>query len=426
MDARPLRIFTSNDSPRLRYIAGILLGEILGLQWEITSDKRKIRKCPVINYSSENIEGALSIIPEGLLMETGIHSKDVKVSTWKGLPVFFPKEQGDIPFDIFSASFFLVSRYEEYLDHEPDGHGRFRHTSSIASRNGFLGIPVVDLWTRELARCLLKKFRSLTFRRHEFQSVIVIDSDHESSNSSGNILSSITGRLSGKHRKSSYPENDIPDSFSYIFKKVDKKSLSLKFFFAVGDRSKHDKNPSWKNTDYRSLIFKIAARSCTGICTSYFVLEKKLAADEVMRMENIVGGKVSASRFHSQRFFFPHSFRILQQAGIKEDYSMGYPDEPGFRAGIARSFYFYDLPEEKQTTLRIYPFQFMDEILLKPGSNIEEALKAMEEIIDQARNVGGLFISAWHIHGFINNGLGDGVKNIFERMLQYQEDDSIS
>ena len=55
MDPGPIKIFTVRDVPRLRYIAEIILGEILGLSWEIVTDKRKLGKNPVINYSTEDL-----------------------------------------------------------------------------------------------------------------------------------------------------------------------------------------------------------------------------------------------------------------------------------------------------------------------------------------------------------------------------------
>ena len=50
----------------------------------------------------------------------------------------------------------------------------------------------------------------------------------------------------------------------------------------------------------------------------------------------------------------PQSYLDINNAGILEDYSMGYPEEPGFRAGIARPFYFYNISEDKQTNLKIF------------------------------------------------------------------------
>ena len=39
---------------------------------------------------------------------------------------------------------------------------------------------------------------------------------------------------------------------------------------------------------------------------------------------------------------------------------MGYGSINGFRASVASSFYWYDLEKEEATTLRIFPFCFMD------------------------------------------------------------------
>ena len=63
-------------------------------------------------------------------------------------------------------------------------------------------------------------------------------------------------------------------------------------------------------------------------------------------LQTILGKEVISSRFHYIRLLMPKSYKDLVSAGISEDYSMGYPDEPGFRAGIARPFFFYDVEED--------------------------------------------------------------------------------
>jgi hypothetical protein len=90
MVTSPVKIYSAQESPRLRYIAGIILGDILGLQWDITTDKRKLGKHPVINYSDENLPGSFKISPDSILFEKGIVPKQIIVDEWKGLPVFFP------------------------------------------------------------------------------------------------------------------------------------------------------------------------------------------------------------------------------------------------------------------------------------------------------------------------------------------------
>jgi len=114
MDSGPVKIYSREDTPRLRYIAGIVLGDILGLSWDVITDKRKLGKNPVINYSSDNLSGSFKINPASVLFEKGICQKQIEFSEWKGLPVIFQtKSDSDLPFDIFAASFFLVTRYEE-------------------------------------------------------------------------------------------------------------------------------------------------------------------------------------------------------------------------------------------------------------------------------------------------------------------------
>ena len=71
----------------------------------------------------------------------------------------------DLPFDIFAASFFLVTRYEEYLDFKPDKYGRFPAPAShLHSEMDFLEIPVIDLWARRWSKIFLKKFQNTCFQ----------------------------------------------------------------------------------------------------------------------------------------------------------------------------------------------------------------------------------------------------------------------
>src|SRR5512139_1107682 len=116
-----VKIYTRSDTPRLRYVTGIIVEDILGLAREIVTDRRKLGKYPVINYSEENIKGTFRIHPDTLLFEKGISAREIAVTTWNHLPVFFQTTSvADLPFDIFAATFYMVSRYEEYLYHQPD------------------------------------------------------------------------------------------------------------------------------------------------------------------------------------------------------------------------------------------------------------------------------------------------------------------
>ena len=434
MDPCQVKIFTRDNVPRLKYIAGILLGDILGLPWEIVTDRRKLGKHPVINYSSDNITGTFKINPDSLLFEKGTMEREITVSEWKNLPVFFKTTpDSDIPFDIFAASFFLVSRYEEYLEFQPDDHGRFPAASSLAFKQGFLDKPVVDLWTKEFAKTLIKKFPKLAFRRNEFKSLLTIDSDQPFAYLGKNLLRSVGGMIHDLTAKSGHAgeryrvvrkgEKDPFEVYDYILDNIEKNKTEARFFFPTGDYSKYNKNPSWKNKDYRILIKKISGRYMIGLHPSYYSSDNyTLLTSELNRLKTISDKDVGSARYHFIRIFMPASYRQLSKAGIVEDFSMGYPDEPGFRAGIARPYYFYDVTDDRQVNLKIVPFQIMDGTLyqykeLDPSASKEIVIK----LIDETRKVGGLFVSLWHNTSLQESEEWKGWRELFETMLKMQK-----
>jgi hypothetical protein len=142
-------------------------------------------------------------------------------------------------------------------------------------------------------------------------------------------------------------EKDPYEVFDYLTRSCDQFKPETKFFFPVGNQSGYDKNPSWKNSDYRDLINRIAEKYKTGLHPSFKAsTDSKVFNTEHQRLRVIHGKDCILSRFHFLKIAMPVSYRNINNAGIREDYSMGYPDEPGFRAGLARPFRFYDIAEE--------------------------------------------------------------------------------
>lgn len=433
MDNKPVKIYCTKDSSRLRYIAGLILGDILGLTWDVVTDKRKLGKYPVINYSDETITGSFSIKPEALLFEKGVNIQEIRIGRWKNIPVLFPEESSyDLPFDIFAASFYLVTRYEEYVDTDPDKHGGFKATSSIAYKYDFLEIPVIDLWTKEFARILLKKFQSLTFKRNDFKALVTINADQPLADEEKSFLGSFGQHISeiknfpvlsrfvtGTNDKK---VTDPHGMFDYIVSILEGNGCDVKFFFPLGGHSSDDRIPSWRNERYRRLINIIEEKFDIGIEPSI-----KASADlgtlltEISRLKTIVSQKVFSSRFRDLKLRFPDSYRKICKTEIAADYTMGYHDHPGFRAGISRPFQFYDLLEESITELRVYPFQVIDEAIFKDTKAESDISKEkILKLINETRKAGGVFISIWH-----NTSLSDCSdmkmrREVFEFMLENQ------
>lgn len=433
MEAKPVKIFSTVNVPRLRYVADLILNEILGLSWEIVTDKRKLGKFPVINYSEEKIPGSFTISPVPLLFETGIRMQEINVNEWKGLPVFFQSSaDNDLPFDIFAATFYLVARYEEYVNFEPDEHGRFRSSGSLAFRNGFLDIPVVDLWAKELAKSLVRKFQTLTFKRNEYKALVTFDIDEPFAFLGRNLIGNIGGfihDITSKSKNAGHRlgcltggEKDPYEVFDYMTGLTDKYKTEMKFFFPVGSHSEFEKNPSWRNEEYRRLITRVEERSDVGIHPSFKAsTDISLVKKELQRLNTIIQKKCRFSRFHFLKIVMPVSYRNIFNAGITEDYSMGYSDEPGFRAGISRPFWFYDIVEDNITGLRIFPFQVMD-ITLTGYKKLQqhEAKDIIRNLVFQTRRAGGLFISIWHNTSLLDSDECRDWREVFEFTLKEQ------
>ena len=118
---------------------------------------------------------------------------------------------------------------------------------------------------------------------------------------------------------------------------------------------------------------------------------------EIRRLEQILDRPICSSRQHYLKMSFPETYRTLIANGIEEDYSMGYSEVPGFRAGTCTPFKFYDLQANEPTNLTVYPFAVMDRTLndhlkLSP----EEAIERVSDLFAEVKAVHGTLVSVWH------------------------------
>ncbi len=412
---KDLLIFLENKSPRLLYTVNFIFRYVLGMNFNLVSDKEVFISSQrlKLNYSNHDFgDEILSICPERILFENHISDKLIKSSIRDGLP-YLEFVGGQSDFDPLAGIFFLISRYEEYLPFSPDDHGRFKASSSILSKNNLLEFPIVDAWI-DWFRNKLKFFHpNIPIQEPNYHFIPSYDIDHARAYSwkgwkraSGALAKDVVrfNFPSIKERVSVW-SGKMKDPFD-IFEDWDglhrKHGLSPIYFWLLGDYGFYDKNPSYKHPKFRSLIKNISNQYNIGIHPSYgSYLDQKKTAVEIQRLENISEKKIEKNRFHFLRLSIPESYRILIEAGIKEDHSMAYPDAIGFRAGTAQPFYWYDLEKEEVTTLRIHPFQIMD-VTLKNymGLSPEKGLQRSLSIIENIKKYGGNFVSLWHNNSY--------------------------
>jgi len=434
MVTKMLKIYSPKSSPRLEYVSEVIFNNILGIDFEISGDRRKIGNNPSIIYSDEKITGHLIIKPAGLIFSEGIEAIAPVVTHIGEMPVLFGTEDGTLPFDIFSAAFFMLSRYEEYLPFTPDSHGRFIGSRSFAFREGFLQLPVVDIWARYLANVLVKKYPVLAIRHNEYKALLTVDVDQPYAFRSRGFLRSVGGFVKGitgsgpsaNERMNTVmgKEEDPYDTFAYINQMIDRYGSEALFFFPVGDHGEYDRNPSFRDHAYSEIITTYNKKYGTGLHPSYHSAGRpKVLITETERYRHITGHLPEKARQHWLLLKMPETYRAFQAAGIRFDYTMGYADEPGFRAGIARPYRFYDIENEDITNLTIVPFQFMDGTLRQyRNMTPDAAIESINRLNEATRKVGGLFVSIWHNTSLAEIEGWEGWRKVFEATLAGQKE----
>jgi len=425
-------LYTTKISSRLEYIVNFLFKEILQSKFKIVTDKNELISAdlPKINYSDEFIDGSIQIFPAPLLFETNILQKKVMVGEWEGQKILFHNEKGDIPFDVFSASFYLISRYEEYLPFSADQHGRFEANQSLAGKNGFLYDPVVDQWMCTFSKILKERFPGYESCKREFKYIPTIDVDNayaylykgtvRTLGASMRDLFKLDFNENIKRFQTLNGEKDPFDTYGYLDSLHKKYGIEPIWFFLVGNYNAFDKNLPLDNEAFQELIKSISEKAEIGIHPSY---ESNKDFDQLKKefeyLSNMSQRPITKSRQHYLKLIISETYANLMKLGIKEDYTLGYGSDVGFRAGTCTPFKFYDLYNEKETDLKIYPFQIMDVTLNQYLKlSVDKALEKIKLIIEKVKQVDGTFISLWHNESVSDHGYWKGWEPVYKKMLE--------
>lgn len=431
-EKKHIQIFSEVQTSRFKYIANFLFGDILQYAVDIVYHENDLKDDVfTICYSHRAVvEKSIHIQPAALLKERIIEKQEMTFFKWKELPVFFGTGGRDIPFDLFSAAFYLVTRYEEYLPHGKDKHGRFKPEDSIAFRESFLNLPLIDMWMQEVTNVLRKKGGAPPIRKFRYLNTIDVDNAYAFMEkgllrSTGAILRSViqlnfsdlTDRLKTLIGQRSDPFN----TFDFVLKQAEKYGFKSVFFFLLANYGVNDKNVPHTSRKFRSLIKSVNDYCKVGIHPSYASTdEPELLQMEANRLKEIIHMPVTHSRQHFLKIDIPRSYRELLEVEVYNDYSMGYASELGFRASTCTPFLFFDLEQNRQTRLRVYPYSLMEATLkYYMGKNPEDAMQYFKPIIDRVKNVNGLLCTLWHNDSLSDYGEWEGWRKVYEDMLEY-------
>lgn len=427
-----LLVYTHKITPRLRYTFNHLCKRILGLEVRFTSKVEDFiaHDSLKMSYTKQPLSSELFVRSNDILFEQGLSDIEIKVQQWDNTKAFFSAgERSDLPYDIFAASFYLLSRYEEYLPHVKDEYGRFMANESLAYKNRFLNQPVVDIWAYKLKSKLKERFPDYQFPDRVYKLKPVIDVPMAFYFKQKGLLRTIGGTLNDILRfrfRQLYQrylvimgfKRDPYDTFKWIITKQKQSDYKFLVLFLIGDYSTYDKNINSSKKEFISLIKSVSDYCEVGLKASYFSLDKiEILKREKIKIEGIINTELKAVRNSFSKLNLPSSYRNFIELDIFNDYSMGYVDTLGFRAGTCTPFQFYDLDYEVQTPLRINPYHVLDFGLLKYASQLDKS-EHLIKLIEEVKAVNGTFIPVFHNYSFSNIERWKGFKELFNMILE--------
>jgi len=411
-------VYSEQHSNRLNYTLNVLFKYILKVDYSLVSYEIfcQATNAVKINYSRQNIPDCIAINPHTLLFEKEITTQSINVDWIENQPYFF-KTASDTTFnyDLLAASFFMVSRYEEYDATDLDNHNRFKAENSIAFQHDFLQLPVVNLWALDIKEDISIQYPEFKFPTIKYDYINSIDIDIAYAYKGKNKLRLLSStlkallKLEWKELKTRYyyfthKIKDPYDTYAFINKFQKEYTTKNMYFFLLGAYGKYDKNLASSSKVYKDLIQKIEQTNPIGIHPSYGSNTSKSQLNtEINLLKSIVNKKITHSRQHFLKLNVPNTYENLILNKIEYDYSMGFASQIGFRAGICSAYPFFNIEQNKEKKLFLIPFQIMDGTLNQYLKlNQEEAIEKISKIINVIKNVNGTFVSLWH-----NSSLGE-------------------
>jgi hypothetical protein len=397
-------VVVKHITPRLVYTLDFIFTE-RGVPYRIVPKEEVVAFEGKLLAYGESVDAAIPHFEAStLLFEEGVRAFDVERRI---LHAKLEVLSLDGVADIFASIFYVLSRYEEYLSKEYDPHGRFPARASAQFRFGWIAHAVCDRWANFLLGILGLKGDS------PFQLVPSFDIDNtfayrykKGSRLWLSVLRDLKNRDFKRMRERRSIKRGAQDPYDTFGKisEIQNKFPQTRLFWLVAPLGEKDRNVSPTLPAHQELMRRMDRNQTVGLHPGY--VSNGNAAKirkEKSVLEGALGRTVQASRQHFLRFRLPVTYRALTACGFTDEYSMGFAEQPGFRAGTARPFFWFDLETNALTTLKVHPFVYMDGTLNEYLElNTEESKFKIQSLYEEVRDFGGDFVFIWH-----NETIGD-------------------
>ena len=433
----------SVNIPEVAYTFHCLLSVFLGLRYEIVIDDEACDYTITCNFQTLQIanfffkDDRVQQLYQHDNLPSAVNFSDIELENIQFSQVIFfgnsswSKQESGFKWgnDIVAASFYMLTRWEETVIENKDEHNRFLAIDSLAYKNNFLHRPIVNEYV-EILYHILKSFgldqirkvrKYTTLATHDVDRPFLWDSTLGKIKSIGASLLIRRNKEEIKLRAQNIVTGTDPfDTFDLLMDMSESIGEKAHFFFMAGGETEFDNFYQLGEQAVIDLIKRIKERNhCIGIHPSYNTYNNtEMLSSEIDALKMATGMEVTASRQHYLRFDTSSTWNNLEDADVRWDSTMGYPDEAGFRSGVCYTYPLYDIYNRKQLNLLEKPLIVMDATLLRYEKlQIEQALSRVENLQKEVHRYQGEFVFLWHNSSF-NSQEWIGFDEVYKSMYR--------
>ncbi|WP_299150192.1 polysaccharide deacetylase family protein [uncultured Dokdonia sp.] len=349
------------------------------------------------------------------------------VSLFGPLETTYDKNSVCIEIDIFAATFFMLTRWEEAVNTKRDVNGRFPARESLAVKNSFINRPIVNEYVELLWKAIKVLCPSATRLKRDFNFLLTHDVDLPKLWwSPKDFIKSIGGALLKRKSlgeafnltKQYINHNDPFDVFDWMMDLSDQYNIKSHFFFMSGGTSIKDNFYKIDHPEIKRLINKIKGRNHKiGFHPSFNSYNDiKQFTKELNLLKKISEVEINTGRHHFLRFEVPTTWQIWEDSNMQWDSTLSYHDKEGFRCGVCYPFPVFNIITRKRLNLIERPLTVMEgSFMTYQDSNPNIMSSRIKELIDTTRFYNGEFVFLWHNSAFRNKQYN----KVYEDVLRY-------
>jgi peptidoglycan/xylan/chitin deacetylase (PgdA/CDA1 family) len=209
--------------------------------------------------------------------------------------------------------------------------------------------------------------------------------------------------------------------FDELLEAERERGASSTFFLLAGHNDRHDGAAPEVYGRLRPRLVEtiLAGGGEVGVHGSYLAArDPALLEDEIAALSDL-GADVRGQRYHYLRVDPHANLSPLPGLGLRYDTTLGFPDAPGFRAGIAQPFRPWDVAADRPLDLVEIPLAAMDVTLGEErylGLTARDAESRLLGLLDWAADNGGGFSVLWHTDRF-DRATARGWDRLYFRLL---------